>query len=90
MEISQHARYTCTFCGKNTVKRHSVGIWSCKACKKTVAGGAWTVSYVLLGDKMENLKGMTAYMVNIQNASCRGNEINHSSTEGDRGGMMAI
>ncbi|KAL2044194.1 hypothetical protein N7G274_002899 [Stereocaulon virgatum] len=44
MEISQHARYTCTFCGKTTVKRHSVGIWSCRSCKKTVAGGAWTVS----------------------------------------------
>ncbi|KAK4986883.1 60S ribosomal protein L43 [Elasticomyces elasticus] len=46
MEITQHARYTCTFCGKTTVKRHSVGIWNCRACKKTVAGGAYTVSYV--------------------------------------------
>jgi hypothetical protein len=46
MEITQHAKYVCTFCGKTTVKRHSVGIWTCKACKKTVAGGAYTVSYV--------------------------------------------
>lgn len=46
MEITQHARYTCTFCGKNAVKRTSVGIWNCKSCDKTVAGGAWTVSYV--------------------------------------------
>jgi len=44
MEITQHAKYVCTFCGKTTVKRHSVGIWNCKACKKTVAGGAYTVS----------------------------------------------
>ncbi|CCX12531.1 ribosomal protein L37ae [Pyronema domesticum] len=44
MEISQHARYTCTFCGKNAVKRKAVGIWECKSCSKTVAGGAWTVS----------------------------------------------
>ncbi|KAI9930461.1 60S ribosomal protein L43A [Aspergillus wentii] len=44
MEITQHARYVCTFCGKNTVKRHSVGIWECKGCHKTVAGGAYTVS----------------------------------------------
>jgi large subunit ribosomal protein L37Ae len=44
MEITQHARYTCTFCGKNTVKRQAVGIWKCKGCNKTVAGGAWTVS----------------------------------------------
>ncbi|KAL0959917.1 hypothetical protein HGRIS_011582 [Hohenbuehelia grisea] len=44
MEISQHARYTCTFCGKDSVKRTAVGIWHCKSCKKTIAGGAWTVS----------------------------------------------
>ncbi|KAI5862306.1 ribosomal protein L37ae [Durotheca rogersii] len=44
MEITQHARYTCTFCGKVSVKRHSVGIWDCKSCGKTVAGGAYTVS----------------------------------------------
>ncbi|KAL8656442.1 MAG: hypothetical protein Q9210_000235 [Variospora velana] len=44
MEITQHARYSCTFCGKVSVKRHSVGIWTCRSCKKTVAGGAWTVS----------------------------------------------
>ena len=51
MEISQHARYTCAFCGKNTVKRESVGIWTCKAkgCHKSIAGGAYTVSYVAVG-----------------------------------------
>jgi large subunit ribosomal protein L37Ae len=44
MEITQHARYVCTFCGKNTVKRKAVGIWECKGCNKTVAGGAYTVA----------------------------------------------
>jgi len=44
MEITQHARYTCTFCGKDSVKRTAVGIWKCKGCKKVIAGGAWTVS----------------------------------------------
>ncbi|KAJ9059372.1 60S ribosomal protein L43 [Entomophthora muscae] len=44
MEITQHAKYTCTFCGKDTVKRRAVGIWECRACKKVLAGGAWTVS----------------------------------------------
>ncbi|PNS15266.1 60S ribosomal protein L43 [Sphaceloma murrayae] len=44
MEISQHARYTCSFCGKPSVKRHSVGIWNCKSCNKTVAGGAYNLS----------------------------------------------
>ncbi|KAG6902583.1 hypothetical protein C0995_014590 [Termitomyces sp. Mi166 len=44
MEISQHARYTCTFCGKDSVKRTAVGIWNCSSCRKVIAGGAWTVS----------------------------------------------
>lgn len=44
VEITQHARYVCTFCGKNTVKRKAVGIWDCKACNKSVAGGAYNVS----------------------------------------------
>ncbi|KAG8799637.1 60S ribosomal protein L43 [Serendipita sp. 398] len=58
MEVTQHARYTCTFCGKDasnndlpafdeqqdSVKRTAVGIWHCRACRKTIAGGAWTVS----------------------------------------------
>ncbi|EFI27409.1 60S ribosomal protein L43 [Coprinopsis cinerea okayama7 len=29
---------------KDTVKRTAVGIWGCSACKKVIAGGAWTVS----------------------------------------------
>merc|ERR1712028_254368 len=27
MEISQHAKYQCSFCGKDAVKREVVGIW---------------------------------------------------------------
>ncbi|RCH90650.1 60S ribosomal protein L43 [Rhizopus azygosporus] len=44
MEITQHSKYTCTFCGKDAVKRTAVGIWKCKGCKKVLAGGAYTVS----------------------------------------------
>ncbi|KAL1441026.1 hypothetical protein MTO96_008947 [Rhipicephalus appendiculatus] len=40
IEITQHAKYTCTFCGKDTMKRTCVGIWKCRSCRKTVAGGA--------------------------------------------------
>jgi hypothetical protein len=29
---------------QDSMKRTAVGIWRCGACKKTVAGGAWTVS----------------------------------------------
>ncbi|KAK2108515.1 60S ribosomal protein L37A [Saguinus oedipus] len=42
IEISQHAKYTCSFCGKTKMKRRAVGIWHCGSCMKTVAGGAWT------------------------------------------------
>ncbi|KAG9489206.1 hypothetical protein GDO78_005284 [Eleutherodactylus coqui] len=42
IEISQHAKYTCSFCGKTKMKRKAVGIWHCGSCMKIVAGGAWT------------------------------------------------
>ncbi|XP_012860442.1 60S ribosomal protein L37a-like [Echinops telfairi] len=41
-EISQHAKYTCSFCGKTKMKRRALGIWHCGFCVKTAAGGAWT------------------------------------------------
>ena len=79
IEVTQHAKYTCTFCGKvclfnntihlisvfclkefslirvfvffwlncflqETMKRSCVGIWSCRGCGKTVAGGAYVFS----------------------------------------------
>eukprot|EP00727_Mastigamoeba_balamuthi_P010976 m51a1_g6500 putative 60S ribosomal protein L43e (93) ;mRNA; r:206511-207229 len=44
IEISQHSRYTCPFCGKDAVKRSVVGIWSCSSCRKTMAGGAYVMS----------------------------------------------
>uniref|UniRef100_A0A8C6A6D2 Ribosomal protein L37a n=1 Tax=Marmota marmota marmota TaxID=9994 RepID=A0A8C6A6D2_MARMA len=42
IKISQHAKYTCSFCGKNKIKRRAVGIWYCGSCMKSEAGGAWT------------------------------------------------
>ncbi|XP_041628957.1 60S ribosomal protein L37a-like [Vulpes lagopus] len=42
IEISQHAKYTCSFCGKTKMKRRAVGIWHCGSCMKTIASGAWT------------------------------------------------
>ncbi len=89
IEITQHSKYTCSFCGKvssqlcsffvfltfqevyirllcvrprgtsssfclfssnflyllqESMKRTVVGIWNCKKCKRTVAGGAYTYS----------------------------------------------
>jgi large subunit ribosomal protein L37Ae len=39
-EICQHAKYTCSFCGKTKMK--NLGIWHCGSCMETVTGGAWT------------------------------------------------
>ena len=44
MEVTQHAKYNCNFCGKNSVKRQATGIWKCLRCKKTMAGGAYVLS----------------------------------------------
>ncbi|CAM9259227.1 unnamed protein product [Ectocarpus sp. 8 AP-2014] len=44
IEITQHARYTCPFCGKDTIKRMVTGIWKCSACGKISAGGAYTLN----------------------------------------------
>merc|ERR1712201_18285 len=46
MEVTQHSKYLCTFCGKENMKRVAVGIWKCDVnnCRITVAGGAWTYS----------------------------------------------
>ncbi|RVD92006.1 60S ribosomal L37A [Tubulinosema ratisbonensis] len=41
IEVSQHSTYECKACGKTAVKRKVVGIWSCKACRFTFAGGAF-------------------------------------------------
>lgn len=62
IEVSQHSKYFCSFCGKYSVKRQAVGIWKCKACGKTqvslslesfghsiadTSGGSWTHGHVL-------------------------------------------
>lgn len=43
IEIIQHKKYNCAFCGKDSIKRMSVGIWKCNKCNKYIAGGAWSL-----------------------------------------------
>ena len=38
----------CAVCGKDSVKRDAVGIWTCKGCRKTIAGGAYTMNTVII------------------------------------------
>lgn len=44
LEEQAHARYTCPFCGKPHVRRAAAGVWVCRACKKTLAGGAYILA----------------------------------------------
>ncbi|EPR56953.1 ribosomal protein RPL37A [Toxoplasma gondii TgCatPRC2] len=43
IELQQHAKYSCPFCGKMATKRQAVGIWKCRGCSKVMTGGAWTL-----------------------------------------------
>lgn len=44
IELLQHAKYLCTFCGKTATKRTCVGIWKCRKCKRKLVGGAWSLT----------------------------------------------
>ncbi|KAK3403595.1 60S ribosomal protein L37a [Sordaria brevicollis] len=46
LEVPQHARYPCTFCGRKTIKRVSFGIWKChgQGCGKVMSGGAYMLA----------------------------------------------
>ena len=41
IEQGMHAAHKCPNCASPNVKRKSVGIWTCKKCKISFAGGAW-------------------------------------------------
>ncbi|RLN67982.1 hypothetical protein BBJ28_00020764, partial [Nothophytophthora sp. Chile5] len=44
IEISQHSKYNCAFCGKDSIKRNVTGIWECHSCHKVIAGGAYLLN----------------------------------------------
>ncbi|XP_073485245.1 large ribosomal subunit protein eL43-like [Aquarana catesbeiana] len=61
IEIRQHVKYTCSFCGKTKIKRKAVGIWHCGSYMKIVAGGAWiynTTSAITVKSAIRRLKAL--------------------------------
>ncbi len=41
VEKRQHAKHVCPSCGADKVRRTSTGIWGCRKCEYTFAGGAY-------------------------------------------------
>ncbi|XP_062043240.1 large ribosomal subunit protein eL43-like [Lepus europaeus] len=59
IEISQHAKYTYSFCGKTKMTRQVMGIWHCGSYMKTVTGGACiynTTSTIKMKSAIRRLK----------------------------------
>nr|GMC56630.1 60S ribosomal protein L37a [Ipomoea batatas] len=56
MEVSQHSKYFCEFCGKYAVKIKVVGIWGCKDCGKVKAGEAYTLNTCIISIALDNNK----------------------------------
>jgi large subunit ribosomal protein L37Ae len=44
IKIEKTSRYICEMCGKNSVKRVGTGIWRCRHCSATYAGGAYSMT----------------------------------------------
>jgi len=56
----KYKKQTCPYCGKDSVKRDSAGVFKCENCKKKFAGGAYepeTLSKKTILDKMFDRTG---------------------------------
>lgn len=42
IQADKKRRYRCDLCGKESVKRVGNGVWQCRHCNATFAGGAYT------------------------------------------------
>ena len=43
VQKEKQSRYICDVCGKEAIKRVSAGIWKCRHCGATFAGGAYNL-----------------------------------------------
>lgn len=41
VEVQQRAKHVCPSCGQQAVQRKGTGIWTCRKCGNTFAGGAY-------------------------------------------------
>jgi large subunit ribosomal protein L37Ae len=65
VEAQQKAKHLCPSCGHQSVKRISTGIWHCRKCGNTFAGGAYlpvtearqNIEKMLKGDETSDVSG---------------------------------
>ncbi|MCC7570254.1 50S ribosomal protein L37ae [Candidatus Micrarchaeota archaeon] len=55
------SKYNCPVCKKKTIARMQYGVWACKSCGATVAGGAWALN---TGPGKENLRKLSLLQKN--------------------------
>ncbi len=63
IERVQRAKHECPSCGAERVKRVSTGVWACRKCDHTFAGGAYTPQTGAGRGTKKTLKGITDKLV---------------------------
>jgi len=69
IEILQRTKYTCPFCGKNSIRRFAVGIWRCRACRRNIAGGAWEFSTIAAQTAKTTINRLKKETVDVKKAA---------------------
>jgi large subunit ribosomal protein L37Ae len=63
IERVQRAKHTCSACGADAVRRVSTGIWECRKCGHTFAGGAYMPQTGSGRGAQKALRGITEKLV---------------------------
>ena len=58
LEVRQKKRHVCPQCNYSAVKRVSTGIWNCRHCGYTFAGGAYLPSTAVGESRIVSIKAL--------------------------------
>jgi|TARA_B100002003_G_C14123775_1_gene540528 large subunit ribosomal protein L37Ae len=53
IEAGHRGRHKCPYCGKNGIKRLSIGIWFCRLCKVKFASKAYSIDSKMITKDVE-------------------------------------
>jgi len=68
IERVQRAKHECPSCGADKVRRVSTGVWACRKCDHTFAGGAYTPQTGSGRGAKKTLRGITDKLVRGEQA----------------------